>query len=345
MRRIAFYLLSLVLSIAALEPSAGAAQSPRVEFEIVTEEGLTPATTQKWYQTLTDLKVAALRIRGERATDQLKIDKAGTKDRPVYRVKGRINARGVLVVPGGNFTTDDRAKIARWMHELANNDVEGVTERRSAFGLTRPQLEEVTNDLMRPVTFSTKGLPPTDAARKIAGSLQLKLTVDNDVKRALAADDPLRDELSGLSSGTALAAILRPAGAALVPVKPDGQPVQFRLVTSEHAEEIWPIGWPTEQPAAKVLPKLFEFLNAEIEGVSAAEAIAAIRQRLEVPMLMDHNNMVLHRVNLDELVAVPAKRTYYSRVLAQVLFKAGMKYELRVDENEKPFLWITTLKR
>jgi hypothetical protein len=32
-------------------------------------------------------------------------------------------------------------------------------------------------------------------------------------------------------------------------------------------------------------------------------------------------------------------------VLAQVLFKAGLKYELRVDENEKPFLWITTLKQ
>ncbi|HJS08742.1 MAG TPA: hypothetical protein VJ809_13825 [Pirellulales bacterium] len=345
MRLTVIYLLLLAFIVAALQPSPCAAETPRVEFEIVTEEGLTPATTQKWYQTLTDLNVAGLRIRGETATDQPKVAKAGTKDRPVYRVTGRINARGVLVVPGGNFTTDDRAKIARWIHELANNGVEGVTERKNAFGLTRSQLEEVTKDLMRPVTFSTKGLPPTDAARKIAGSLKLKLTVDNDVKRALAADDPLRDELLGLSSGTALAAILRPAGAALVALKPDGQPVQLRLITSDHAEEIWPIGWPAEQPPAKVLPKLFEFLNAEIEGVTAAEAIQAIRQRLDVPLLMDHNHIVLHRVNLDELVAVPAKRTYYSRVLAQVLFKAGMKYELRVDENEKPFLWITTLKR
>jgi hypothetical protein len=223
--------------------------------------------------------------------------------------------------------------------------VAGVTEGKSAFGLTRPQLEEVTKDLMRPVTFSTKGMPPTDAARKIAGALRLKLTVDNAVKLALAADDPVREELLGLSSGTALAAILRPAGAALVPIKADSQPVQLRLIAGQQAQEIWPIGWPAEQPPAKVVPKLFEFLNAEIEGVTAAEAIDAIRQRLEVPMLFDHNNMVLHRIDLDKLVAVPARRTYYSRVLAQVLFKAGMKYELRVDENEKPFLWITTLKR
>jgi hypothetical protein len=345
MRLTTFGLLTLVFAVAALQPSVDAAEPPRVEFEIVTEEGLAPSTTQKWYQTLTDLKVAGLRIRGERATDQPKIDKAGTKDRPVYRVTGRINARGVLVLPGGNFATEDRAKIGRWIRELANNDVEGVTERKSAFGLTRPQLEEVTKDLMRPVTFSTKGLPPTDVARKLTGALKLKLVVDNDVKRALAADDPLRDELLGLSSGTALAAILRPAGAALVPLKPDGQPVQLRLIQSDQAEAIWPIGWPPEQQPTKALPKLLEFLNAEIEGVSAAEAIEAIRKRLDVPLLLDHNNIVLHRVNLDELVAVPAKRTYYSRVLAQVLSKAGMKYELRVDENEKPFLWITTLKQ
>jgi hypothetical protein len=86
-------------------------------------------------------------------------------------------------------------------------------------------------------------------------------------------------------------------------------------------------------------------LNAEIEGVSAAEAIEAIRGRLGVPFLLDHNNLALRRIDLATEVAVPAKRSYYSRVLEHVLFKAGLKYELRVDENEKPFVWITTLKR
>ena len=35
--------------------------------------------------------------------------------------------------------------------------------------------------------------------------------------KALAAEDPVRDELKGLTSGTALAAILRPAGLVLKP--------------------------------------------------------------------------------------------------------------------------------
>ena len=28
-----------------------------------------------------------------------------------------------------------------------------------------------------------------------------------------------------------------------------------------------------------------------------------------------------------------------------VLFKAGLKYEIRLDEADKPFLWVTTLRR
>ncbi|MEX2138360.1 MAG: hypothetical protein WD894_03815 [Pirellulales bacterium] len=327
-------------------PSAGlAAEPPRIEFEIVTEQGLTPVTTQKWYKTLTDLKVAGLRIRGETSGDQPKIDETGVKDRRVFRVTGRIDSRGTLIVPGGRFTTADAPKIARWIHELSNNGVAGVTERKVAFGLTKGQLAEVTKDLTRPVAFSTKGIKPTDAVQQIVASLRLKATLDDETKRTLLADEPVRDELEGLSSGTALAALLRPAGAALVPLKPDGEPVQYRLIAAQSATEIWPVGWPPKQPRGKVAPKLIELLNAEIDGFSAAEAIEAIRGRLGMPLLFDHNNLVRHRIDLATPITVPARRTYYSKVLDQALFKVGLMYELRVDENEKPILWITTLKR
>jgi hypothetical protein len=42
---------------------------------------------------------------------------------------------------------------------------------------------------------------------------------------------------------------------------------------------------------------------------------------------------------------VPGRRMSYSQVLNRVLGQAGLRYELRVDENEKPLVWITTVKR
>jgi len=35
------------------------------------------------------------------------------------------------------------------------------------------------------------------------------------------------------------------------------------------------------------------------------------------------------------------KRTFYSRILKQVLFQAKLKYEVRLDEAERPFLWVS----
>jgi hypothetical protein len=337
-----------ILTVALIALGSGSlatAADAHVEFELVTEKGFPPASTQKWFQTFTDLKVAGVRIRAAQPADKPKIDVAGKKESPRYKVVGTITARGVLVVPGGQFTVNDGPRIAKWMRELTNNGVEGVTTAKTAFGLTKTQLDQVTSDLKRPVEFSTKGIKPTDVAKKLVAGLKIKTTLHGDAKRALDEDDPVRDELRGLSSGTALAAVLRPAGAMLRPTKPAGGEVGYRIEPSDANADSWPIGWPSDAPASKLAPKLFEFLNAEIEGVTASEAIDAIGQRLEVPLLFDHNNMARHRIDLAKEITLPGKRTYYSKVLDQVLFAVGLKYELRVDENDKPFLWITTVKK
>ena len=44
------------------------------------------------------------------------------------------------------------------------------------------------------------------------------------------------------------------------------------------------------------------------------------------------------------MVSFPQSRTTYSIALRKMLFKAGLKFEVRVDEAGKPFLWVTTLK-
>ena len=290
--------------------------------------------------------MAGVRIRAAEPADKPKIDVVGKKESPRYKVVGSITARGVLVVPGGQFTVNDGPRIAKWMRELANNGVEGVTTAKTRVRVDQDPARaghQRTHAAGR--VFDQRDQTNRSRQDNSYAGLKLKTTVHDDAKRALAEDDPVRDELRGLSSGTALAAVLRPAGAVLRPTKPEGGELGYRIEPSDANTESWPIGWPSDAPASKLAPKLFEFLNAEIEGVTAAEAIDAIGQRLEVPLLFDHNNMARHRIDLAKEVTLPAKRTYYSKVLDQVLFAVDLKYELRVDENDKPFLWITTVKR
>ncbi|MDZ4821319.1 MAG: hypothetical protein SGJ20_20345 [Planctomycetota bacterium] len=317
----------------------------RVDFELVTDKGLSSAATQQWFKTMTDLGVSGLRIRRAEPADVPKIDQVGTKEVPAYRVVGVVDARGTLQLPGQRFTQRDAAGITRWIAELNNNGVVGVTEKKAAYGLTHEQLESVITDLKRPVDFSTKGLKPSEIASRIARGLKIPTTVEVNAKKAIAAGEPIQQELKGLSSGTVLAAILRANGATLNPQKPDGQPVRYYVTSGTAESDTWPIGWPPEDPPAKFIPKLFEFLNAEIDGVTAAEALEALEGRLEVPMLLDHAQLAKHKIDLKKTISIPAKKTYYSKVLQQVLFQVDLKNDVRVDENGKPLFWITTIKK
>ena len=44
------------------------------------------------------------------------------------------------------------------------------------------------------------------------------------------------------------------------------------------------------------------------------------------------------------MVTLPRSRTTYSLALKKLLFQAGLKFEVRVDEAGTPFLWISTIK-
>jgi hypothetical protein len=119
----------------------------------------------------------------------------------------------------------------------------------------------------------------------------------------------------------------------------------YMVSSSDAGGEAWPIGWKTKTGADKPLAELFEFLNVEIKETSVAEAIAAIQARVKAPFLFDTAALARHGIDPAAVQAdVPEKRMTYSQILGKVLMQARLKYELRVDDADKPFLWITTVK-
>jgi hypothetical protein len=118
------------------------------------------------------------------------------------------------------------------------------------------------------------------------------------------------------------------------------------LVTDiRSAPTSWPVGWPPRERRNEVIPKLFEFIRIEIIERPLADVLAAIAERLESPLLLDH--AALDRQQIDPetaIVSFPAGRSYYKQILDRVLFQARLKGEVRVDELGQPLVWITTLK-
>jgi hypothetical protein len=331
------------LLMSAGVPAGAADAPPNVSFELLTRQGAPITAAQQWYQTLTELGIDGLQIRSAHPGDEISIRQAGSDDALRYQVVGILSPDNVLYVPGGKFKASEVAKLRAWLASLKEGGVEGVTEPRSAFGLTARQLADVNDDLKQPLGISTKGQRADRAAEPLADRLKYPLELDASARRLLA-EVTLADELTSVSRGTALAAMLRPAGLAFEPRHSDGA-LRYRVRKALAGREAWPVGWKPTQRPAKILPELFEFLNVEIKDISVAEALSAIEGRLKVPLLFDYNALAAAEIDPAAVTAeVPEKRMTYSQVLQKVLAAARLKYEVRTDEADRPLIWITTIK-
>jgi hypothetical protein len=172
----------------------------------------------------------------------------------------------------------------------------------------------------------------------------------------LASADPIADELQGLTAGTGLAMLLRNYGLVLRPVKTRGQPLAYYIVpadsndvpqstlglSDDHQMRNWPIGWRPDRLGGEIAPALFEPRNAEIEGYTLDETLAAIQSRVSIPFYLDRAALRAKKINpADIKVRLARTRRSYMRVLDRVLAQARLHCQIRVDEAGTPFLWIT----
>lgn len=325
--------------------SVSAAEA-QIDVELVTEGGVDPAAPQRWFQLLSELGISNLRIRSATGQERVAVEKLGGADSRHYRVTAALTTGNEIIVPGHRFRVGDRAGIAQWFDRLKAAGPEVASSRNALpFDLAPEMLREAQALLSRPLKVATLGADTMEVLRAIHQALNGRLRMSAATREALRDAGRVRDELQGLSVGTALAAIVRPAGLALAPQRSAEGELQFTVFGPSSNSEIWPVGWTAEERRRELVPKLFEFLNVEISGVSVAQAVDVIRQRLGVAILYDHVAMAVHGLDPAEVTAeLPAKRTSYSLALQRVLRQAGLKVELRVDEADHPFLWVSSVK-
>ena len=334
--------LRLAGAIVLFAATASAAEKAVIDFEIVMEAGLPPTAAQEWMQLFKGLDQSGVRIRSATGGDRPDIAKQDLGGKVRYKVVGVLRGNNTLIVPGGSFGRNDKAQLRQWIEKLRDTGVDSIGEKEGAFGLLSKHLVEVHEKLGVPVSFSTSGRPPREVVAQIQRGLKIELVFEAGTEDALQEADPFADDLNGLTAGTALAAALRPAGLALVPERTRGEQPRLRVVDARDAMQSWPIGWPLKKPATETVPKLLEFLSVEIDNTPLAEALPAIQERLGVPFLYDYNGLARNKVELDKvLVTLPVKRTYYAKLLDRILAKANLGWEVRQDERDQTFIWIS----
>lgn len=325
--------------------SAGVLAAPPAAFDVYLDERAPLTAAQEWSAKLAQVGLQ-VQIRGKRPGDAIEVQQAGNDAR--YRVTGAINSSGELVLPGARFRLGDAAQIKAWFNDLGRLGPPGQRPARLAFGMLPEKVERLRADLSQPVGFATAGMSAATVVGQIRTKVRVPIEVGNEALAAIQ-QEKVAEELDVMACGTALACVLRPAGLCLVPREGSvpGKPLQVycEVVASRPGLEIWPVGWPPDKPDRDLLPGLYEFRNVNLENVPITRVLKAIGGQLKLPVLWDHNAMARHGVEPEKaLVTLPKSRTTYSLTLRKALFQARLKHEIRVDEAETPFFWITTVK-
>jgi hypothetical protein len=321
------------------KPAAGT-----VELDVITQKGVAIDSQQEWVRVLGGAGFSSVRLRNGKSGDVASLAVQGSETAPVYQVTGVLTSDGSLTLPGARFNVQQGRRIADYAKRLAERGPASEKKTKPApFGLSDEQFAAVKLELGHAVSMQTKGMPIADAVAKIAAPLKYPVVFDGTSKATLGASDVVLDELAGVSSGTALAAALRPAGLVLAPRRIRGE-IELAVVTSRGATELWPIGWAPKEAIAKVIPDLVKVKNVEIEDTALVDAVSAIAKQLAATPLYDYNNMARLDIDLAKAkTSLPSERLIYASALRKVLYPSRLKYEVRVDEQGKPLLWITTL--
>jgi hypothetical protein len=321
-----------------------AAQAP-VSLELITESGFPAEGQPRWLESLKTLGFTSVRIRSARADEEPLITNRGTDENPRYAVIGVLTKDNQLHLPGLTVRPGQRQSLADWLARLREGGEDAITGVAGAFGLTAKQFVVLHDAVKSAIAFETKGKLVRDVVQQIMDSAPVAVEIDPTAEPVIAGNERVSDDLQGLSRGTALAAVVRPRGLVVIVTGQGKRVAGLRITKPTGDEEAWPVGIAPTTPPDKLAPALFKFINVEINERPLSEAITALQERIQIPVLFDHNALAKHEVDIRAKVNFPPKKTFYKKIVDDLLFQAMLRSELRVDDADKPFLWITTIKK
>jgi hypothetical protein len=310
--------------------------------ELALEPGFQPTILQRWNETLAAAGADNFRLGGGNTLKKIEIETLPAAAGPNYRVLGVITQRGELLVPGGRFTVNDRAAVARWISGIKTSGAPRKPgEKPAPFGMPAAQLDLASHDLSKVVDFTTAGITPIELLTKLGNKLSYQVTAEQEVAAQLQKSEKIPGELKGLACGTVASAVLRRDGYSLVPKLSTAGRLEYVVEKARDGQDVWPVGWSPERPLPELIPDLFTLRNVQIDGNPASQVLQIIADRVKLPMIFDEQSLLLKKIDpAKAMVKIPDSKINYEGVLDRVLFQAGLKHEVRLDDAGKPFLWI-----
>ncbi|MEX0700691.1 MAG: hypothetical protein WD069_01205 [Planctomycetales bacterium] len=332
-------------------PAATAKDNPAdkttVSVEVISGDGGLGLAAQQWQQEFAKLGVA-LRVRRALPTDKPGIEEKtyGTLRQVV--VTAQLGRDGRIGVNGRSFGPGDSAKLDEWIRELKTYGGQGAPEGQPQWGLSAGQFSQLSQALTLPVAAEVEGRPLEEAVGSLGVPSEHPLRISTAARTWLAneygRDLAVKQEVMGISRGTALAILLNDFGLGFRPLRTPAGEIELSIEPLTKTTDLWPVGWPPKDRAALAAPKLYEFVTAGFEDAKFTDVLAAMSERTGVPVRIDRFRAAAIDVDVDALqVTYPQRRTTWSLLLRSITVPAKLSREVRIDEAGRPFVWIAPI--
>lgn len=261
------------------------------------------------------------------------------------KATGTLKRDGSIQFPDRTFRLRDTAKIKEWLTELTVYGAQGSTEGKPGFGLNQTQFAFVFRTLSEPTRQEFTGVTFDEALQKLEMPRTLPLRITADAELRLKQDPPdteMPAGLKGLSRGTVLAILLNNAGLGIHPGRTPAGTLEIVATPLRDDAAKWPIGWPLSRAPLHIAPKIVEVVEIDLDDKPLLDVLAGVAAATEIPVLVDTWRIRQAKIDLNEfrVTQLPKKMTW-SGFLDRATFPKLMR-EIVVDENGKPFVWITT---
>ncbi len=327
----------------SLRSSQTSAQKTYLTLEISSNSGASLGSQQRWVNALQNVGADRVSSRtmpqGAATVDET--ERGGTR---YIKVRGFLE-NGKLELLGGSYRTSDAAKIRDLLQKFRDDGKETTLSKKLDFGLTGSQLVELAEKLAKPVAESTKGKPFSAVVSAIVGQTGVSFARDSAARAALAGHGEVTQEFKGMSSGTALAAMVKPLGLVLEPGREQGKQVQVHIKQPEVGKKFWPVGRELETAPVMVEPGMFQKMPIKIKNYPLDKVMVAFQQKAKIPFVYDEQVIAAKGIEVSKtLVSISNKNGILMVMINKLLRETQPKRlsgELRLDDAGKTFLWIT----
>lgn len=315
--------------------------------ELLTGKEGPALAAQEWSQAFERLGMS-VRIRSQLADEKPEVKEKQLGFTRMVTVIGKLERNGRVVFPERSFTQSEASKLKEYLDELKTYGAQGAPNGKPLWGLSESQFAALYSALAARVQNDVNDLPLTEAVTRIGLPEKYPFRMTTAAKDWLASEFPtlpnVRHHVRGMGLGTSLAIVLNGYGLGFRPLRTPAGTLELVVDPLKQVKDVWPIGWDLKETRQKTAPKLFDYVQVDLQDQKLADVLNAVAKESGIPVHVDHYRLEAKGIEAAELaVSYPSRKTTWSLLLKGVTNPHKLTHRLKIDELGNPFIWVTIL--